>query len=46
MDRSSITEAPMHGPFIIEEYDTTVVVPPKWVVSLSPEGFLFLERNP
>jgi len=26
--RGDLTEAPLNGPLIVEEYDTTIVVPP------------------
>jgi 5-oxoprolinase (ATP-hydrolysing)/N-methylhydantoinase A len=32
--RSSITAEPVAGPLLIDEYDTTVVVPPGWTVAL------------
>jgi N-methylhydantoinase A/oxoprolinase/acetone carboxylase beta subunit/N-methylhydantoinase B/oxoprolinase/acetone carboxylase alpha subunit len=32
--RASITAGPMAGPLLIDEYDTTVVVPPGWTVAL------------
>jgi 5-oxoprolinase (ATP-hydrolysing)/N-methylhydantoinase A len=34
--RSSITAEPVDGPLLIDEYDTTVVVPPGWTVALDP----------
>jgi N-methylhydantoinase B/oxoprolinase/acetone carboxylase alpha subunit len=34
--RDSITAEPVAGPLLIDEYDTTVVVPPGWAVALDP----------
>jgi 5-oxoprolinase (ATP-hydrolysing)/N-methylhydantoinase A len=34
--RSSITTEPVSGPLLVDEYDTTVVVPPGWMVALDP----------
>ncbi len=34
--RSTITADPVAGPLLIDEYDTTVVVPPGWTVALDP----------
>jgi N-methylhydantoinase A len=41
--RADLGEAPSAGPFIIEEYDSTVVVPPGWCAQRSSIGFLILE---
>jgi hypothetical protein len=35
--RRSIPVEPVAGPLLIDEYDTTVVVPPGWAVGLHPE---------
>ena len=42
--RASLGEEPMAGPVLIDEYDTTVVVPPWWTVSAGARGSLVLER--
>jgi N-methylhydantoinase A len=34
--RASIGEAPEHGPLLVDEYDTTVVVRPRWTVRREP----------
>ncbi len=34
------------GPLLVDEYDTTVVVPPEWTVALGPSGALVLEHVP
>ena len=33
-----------HGPAIVQEYDTTVVVPPGWTAVLDAHGNILLER--
>jgi N-methylhydantoinase A len=44
--RASIGEAPEPGPLLIDEYDTTVVVPPSWSVRHhAATGTLVLERS-
>jgi N-methylhydantoinase A len=44
--RTSIGPQPEPGPMLVDEYDTTVVVPPGWSVSRHPEtGTLVLERD-
>ena len=44
--RSSIGEAPEPGPLLVDEYDTTVVVPPAWSVRRDPAtGTLVLEAS-
>ncbi|HXH87446.1 MAG TPA: hydantoinase/oxoprolinase family protein [Gaiellaceae bacterium] len=43
--RSSLATAPEPGPLLVDEYDTTVVVPPGWTVRRDPAtGTLILER--
>jgi 5-oxoprolinase (ATP-hydrolysing)/N-methylhydantoinase A len=32
--RASLADAPVDGPLLVDEYDTTVVVPPGWTVQL------------
>jgi len=41
--RADLGEAPSAGPLIVEEYDSTVVVPPDWSAQRTPIGFLVLE---
>jgi N-methylhydantoinase A len=44
--RASIGEAPVPGPLLVDEYDTTVVVPPGWSARRHPgTGTLLLERG-
>ena len=44
--RESIGESPASGPLLVDEYDTTVVVPPGWSVLRDDEtGTLVLERG-
>jgi N-methylhydantoinase A len=44
--RAAIGTAPERGPMLIDEYDTTVVVPPGWTVRREPAtGTLVLERS-
>ena len=43
--RLSLGEAPEPGPLLVDEYDTTVVVPPDWTARRHPAtGALVLER--
>jgi N-methylhydantoinase A len=41
--RAELAEMPAAGPFIVEEYDSTVVVPPGWTARRNDIGFLVLE---
>jgi 5-oxoprolinase (ATP-hydrolysing) len=41
--RGSLVE-PAEGPLLVDEYDTTVVVPPGWSVRLDPGGALILDH--
>ena len=41
--RGSLAE-PADGPLLVDEYDTTVVVPPGWTVRLDPSGALVLDQ--
>jgi N-methylhydantoinase A len=44
--RAAIGTAPEQGPMLVDEYDTTVVVPPGWTVRREPAtGTLVLERR-
>ena len=44
--RGSIGAEPVQGPLLIDEYDTTIVVPPDWKVRLHESGALVLDRVP
>ena len=45
-DRSSVSETLEPGPLLVDEYDTTVVVPPGWSARRDAStGTLVLERN-
>jgi hypothetical protein len=44
--RASIGAEPVSGPLLIDEYDTTIVVPPDWKVRLHESGALVLDRIP
>src|SRR5213076_1300808 len=42
--RASLVEGPQSGPLLVDEYDTTVVVPPGWSVALDEAtGAILLE---
>ncbi len=41
--RGSLAE-PAAGPLLVDEYDTTIVVPPGWTVRLDPSGALVLDH--
>ncbi|MBT9386596.1 hydantoinase/oxoprolinase family protein [Pseudooceanicola sp. CBS1P-1] len=43
--RASLGEAPSDGPLIIEEYDTTCVVPPNWAAACDAGGNIVLTRK-
>ena len=44
--RESIGVSPAFGPLLVDEYDTTVVIPPGWSVLREAEtGTLVLERG-
>ena len=45
MPRSDLTQAPIDGPLIIEEYDTTTVVHPDWNARLDGWNNIILERT-
>ena len=43
--RSSVGSSPEPGPLLVDEYDTTVVVPPEWSVRREGQtGAMVLER--
>ena len=41
--RADLSEKPTAGPMVIEEYDSTLVVPPGWTARRTPIGFILLE---
>ena len=41
--RADLSENPQAGPLVIEEYDSTVVVPPGWNARRTDIGFMILE---
>lgn len=43
LDRTALTDYPERGPLIVEEYDTTVVVPPQWSALTNRLGNVILE---
>ena len=44
--RASVRAEPEQGPMLVDEYDTTVVVPPVWTIHREPRtGTLVLERG-
>jgi len=43
--RGSLTGETRHGPLIIEEYDSTIVVPPDWSASLDEWGNVLITRG-
>jgi len=43
--RESLSENTRHGPLIIEEYDSTIVVPPDWSASLDEWGNVLITRR-
>lgn len=42
LTRSELVDCQLHGPIIVEEYDTTVVVPPSCTVSVDRSGNMFI----
>ena len=46
LNRPSLEGPPRPGPIIVEEYDSTVVVPPDWTAQRDQTGFIFLEYAP
>jgi len=44
--RADLDTAPAAGPLIVEEYDSTVVVPPDWTARRTDLGFIALEQKP
>ncbi len=45
LGRGGLREEPLAGPLIIEEYDSTTVVPPGWSARRGAHGFVYLERR-
>jgi N-methylhydantoinase A len=46
ISRSGITtNDPVHGPAIVNQMDTTTLIPPGWQASLVPSGALILHRT-
>jgi N-methylhydantoinase A len=43
LSRAALARRTMPGPLILEEFDTTVVVPPNWVASLDELGNIVLD---
>jgi N-methylhydantoinase A/oxoprolinase/acetone carboxylase beta subunit len=44
-DREELgADAKLSGPAIIEQYDSTVVIPPRWHATVDPFGTLVMER--
>jgi N-methylhydantoinase A len=43
VSRESLLRGPLEGPLVIEEFDTTVVVPPQWTAALDKYGNIILE---
>jgi N-methylhydantoinase A len=41
--RADLDASPMAGPLVVEEYDSTVVVPPRWTARRTEIGFIVLE---
>jgi N-methylhydantoinase A len=41
--RADLGDKPTAGPLIVEEYDSTAVVPPGWTAHRTPIGFMVLE---
>jgi N-methylhydantoinase A len=44
--RADLLHGPLEGPLIVEEFDTTVVVPPGWRAALDEFASIVLEPNP
>ena len=44
VDRLDLTADRRPGPLLIDEYDTTIVVPPEWRVRLDASGAVVMER--
>ena len=44
--RADLVGGLVNGPAIVQEYDTTIVVPPGWRASLDASGIIVLEHSP
>jgi len=44
LGRAALGEQPTPGPLIVEEYDSTTVVPPGWSARRGAHGFIHIER--
>ncbi len=42
--RPDLAPEPRPGPLLVDEYDTTIVVPPEWQVRLDPSGAVVMEQ--
>lgn len=45
LGRAAVPESPTDGPVIVQEYDSTVLVPPDFTVRRDPSGNLLLRRK-
>lgn len=43
--RSRLSSDPLEGPIIIEEYDSTIVVPPGWICNTDEHNYVIMERK-
>jgi N-methylhydantoinase A len=45
LGRAALDDRPLAGPLVIEEYDSTTVVPPGWTARAGAHGFVHLEQQ-
>lgn len=45
IDRPALSATPRNGPVIVEEYDSTCIVPPGWQAELDPMGNIVLTKR-
>jgi N-methylhydantoinase A len=45
LGRAALDDRPLAGPLVIEEYDSTTVVPPGWTARAGAQGFVHLEQQ-
>ena len=45
MTRGNLLQDAVAGPVIVEEFDTTVVVPPSWAARIDVHGNIVLSRQ-
>ena len=45
LSREHLRDNPLQGPIVIEEFDTTIVIPPGWRASLDRYGSVILDRD-